>query len=126
MDETIGHIRHFSKLFRYKKYKLKVLRSYIEKSNGKLRPIGAPCPSSKMLYMSILLFLEKGIIRDLGSFQHGFIKGRGVQSAGLETVRRLREGKLPYEFDLKGFFNNVNPKKVVDHIKELFGSPLAD
>lgn len=122
----MGHVIKFSDMFRKKKFKMTVKRFYVKKSNGKLRPIGAPDGASKMIYMSILMFLEKAIIFDLGNFQHGFVKERGTQSAGMKVVEYLKKGYIPYEFDLKGFFNNVNPRMVTNRISAVYGLNLGN
>lgn len=41
--------------------------------------------------------------------QHGYMKNRGAWSATLKVIELLKEGKQGYEFDLKSFFNTVNP-----------------
>lgn len=77
-----------------------------------------------MLYNSILL--EKAIIMDLGKYQDGFLPGRGGLTAGLKVVEYLNKGYTPYEFDLKGFFKNVNPEIVLERIKEKLGEDLSE
>lgn len=124
--KALSHIKKFSKMFRAKKFSLDVIREYLVKPNGKLRPLGSPIPSTKMLYNSILIFLEKIIIMDLGKYQHGFVPGRGAVTAGTKVIEYLNKGYHPYEFDLKGFFNNVNPEIVLSRIERKLGKELAE
>lgn len=58
-EELKGILSKFKYRMRLKKYKLDVSRVYIEKANGKLRPIGSPSLDSKLLYLTIQEFLIK-------------------------------------------------------------------
>jgi len=41
-------------------------------------------------------------------------------------VRLLGKGRDIYEFDLKGFFDNVNTKAVLDHLYQDFAYPVEE
>lgn len=49
----------------------------------------------------------------MGEYQHGFVKGRGTQTASRELIKKIREGYEVFEFDLRSFFNNVNAINVL-------------
>lgn len=63
----------------------------------------------------------------IGAYQHGFMREKGCQTASREVIRRLRENPKAkvYEFDLKSFFNKINPIRVCDAIERDFG-PIGD
>lgn len=41
-------------------------------------------------------------------------------------IEELRKGKLVYQFDLDGFFNNVNPRGLNSFLRKELGRGLAD
>lgn len=57
----------------------------------------------------------------LGSWQHGFRPGRGTNTAWGEILTKVVKGRYIYEFDLKGFFNNVDVTKVLDFLEYKHG-----
>lgn len=85
----------------------------------KWRPIGAPDTSSKIILNMMTHIVNEFNFIHLRDYQHGFRPGLGVVSACLSLrkaiiKRRMRSElqQIPFyvhEFDLKGFFNQVNP-----------------
>jgi len=86
-------------------------RFYLQKPNGKWRPIGAPTIGSKVISK---MFTDMWVTlsdAQRSSMQHAFRPNRGVWSAIYEVIRNLqqrKEGDVIIEFDLKGFFNTIN------------------
>jgi hypothetical protein len=89
--------------------KLLIHRFYIEKKNGKMRPIGAPNYESRMISKALTDLLYTVTEKSRSAEQHGYMKKRGAWSAILECLSKLKEGYAGYEFDLKSFFNTVEP-----------------
>jgi hypothetical protein len=61
----------------------------------------------------------------LGDYQHGYRTSRGTQTASWRVIEELRKGKFVYEFDLKGFFNNLNAEVICREMKKTIPD-LAD
>jgi len=78
----------------------------------KIRPIGAPIIDSKMISKSFnnLIYLIKW--DSFEDFQHGFRPGRGIHTVTFKLYKEIIDNKKLdiYEFDLKGFFNQVRIK----------------
>jgi hypothetical protein len=64
--------------------------------------------------------------KKIGNYQHGFVRNRGCQSAIRTLIEELRKEKMVYQFDLDGFFNNVNPRGLNAFLKKDLGRGLAD
>jgi hypothetical protein len=98
---------------------LLIKRFYIEKKNGKLRPIGAPNYESRMISKAFTDIVYAVTEKNRSSEQHGYMKKRGAWSAILSCVRKLKEGYDGYEFDLKSFFNTVEPFIIMRKLEEV-------
>jgi hypothetical protein len=60
---------------------LKFTRFYLEKPNGKLRPIGAPEKVSKLAQAKLAFLMSIYTNEYLSPTQHGFRAGKGVWTA---------------------------------------------
>lgn len=84
---------------------------------GKTRPLGVPtAPWRVVLHLwngFLTLFLEA----ELKKFNHAYMPGVGTKTALKDWVERVLSAKYVYEFDIKGFFNNVSIPKVIQMLK---------
>ena len=92
-----------------------VRRKEISKPDGSLRPLGIPCIWDRIVQQSIKQVLEPICEAKFSNNSYGFRPNRCVEHAIAETHRLLQRSKLGYvvEFDIKGFFDNVNHSKLI-------------
>jgi len=92
---------------------------------GKMRPLGVPtAPWRVVLHMwngFLTIFLEE----ELKEFNHAYMPNVGTLTAWKDFIIKVRSSKFIYEFDIKGFFNNVSIYKTMHALRDR-GMPLPN
>lgn len=95
-----------------------VRRKEIPKPNGSTRPLGIPCIWDRVVQQCVKQVLEPICEARFSKNSYGFRPNRCVEHAIAETHRLMQRSHLGYavEFDIKGFFDNVNHTKLIRQI----------
>ena len=125
-DETVDgmsleKIDAIINLVRYERYRwTPVRRVYISKKNGKLRPLGLPGWSDKLLQEVIRSILEAYYEPRFSKHSHGFRPKLGCHTALREVMQKGKGTKWFIEGDLHACYDKIDHTVLLNILKESF------
>ncbi|WP_171050728.1 group II intron reverse transcriptase/maturase [Bacillus sp. BHET2] len=120
-DELVLKVRTILKSYQPKK----VRRKWIEKDNGKRRPLGIPCILDRIIQQSFKQVLEPIAEAHYYKHSYGFRPLRSAHHAMARTQYLISQASLHFvvDIDIKSFFDNVNHTRLM---KQLWNLGIQD
>jgi hypothetical protein len=116
--------RDLSHVCRTNSAELKFKRVWIDKKPGDYaRPLGVPTPAWRCWSYMKMDHLERfyKASGQLATWQHGGRSGVGVLSCYKQLIPRMISENTIYEFDIKGFFDNISHDVIINKVKTTLG-----
>jgi group II intron reverse transcriptase/maturase len=116
---SMGKIERIIEALRHERYRFKpVKRVYIPKKNGKMRPLGLPTWSDKLVGEVVRLLLEAYYEPTFSARSHGFRPGRGCHTALREVAETWTGTTWFVEGDISDCFGSLDHKVMLSTLAE--------
>jgi len=116
-ENLLPNIEQLVKQVKENTYRAKlILRKYIPKMDGTLRPLGIPVIADKLLQRGVAKILEAIYEQDFLTCSYGYRPRIGALKAVKDLSSELRSGKYHNvaEADIKSFFTHINHDLLLD------------
>ena len=110
-----GFLAGLQKELRENAYRASPLRrKYIEKANGKMRPLGIPAVKDRVVQCAVKTVIEPIFEEDFHDCSFGFRPNRSAQDAVARIAENVKKGKaLVYDADLSSYFDTIPHDKLM-------------
>ncbi len=97
-----------------------VERVWLEKEDGRKRPIGKPTFEDKIVQRAVVMLMEAVYEQDFYDFSHGFRKGHSAHQALQEIREQCMEKNISWivDADVSGYFDEIPHEQLRAFVKQ--------
>lgn len=120
-EKLDDNLQNLAERLKAKRYRAKLIkRCYIDKENGKKRPLGIPALEDKIVQKAVAMILEAIYEQDFLDCSYGYRPNRSAKDAVSDLTFQLQYGVYGYvvEADIKGFFDTIEHPKLLDMLSK--------
>ena len=120
-ENLIGNIKQLAEQVKQGLYRAKlILRRYIPKMGGKLRPLGIPAIADKLLQLAVARILGAIYEQDFLACSYGYRPGTGAHKAIKDLACAINSKRFHavVEADTKSFFGAINHEMLLEMLRK--------
>jgi retron-type reverse transcriptase len=118
ITEVMVELKQIEKSIKIMNSNLEYSRVYIPKDEQNWRPLGVPKNEWRVIMHMWANWLTLYLRDSVSKYNHAYMPGLGTKTAWKEVIEKVLKANYIYEFDLKGFFDNVSITEVSDILRE--------
>ena len=124
-EQNLGkNLKELHERLKHKRYRAKPMRRvFIDKEDGKKRPLSIPAIEDKIVQRAVVEILNRIYEQEFLPCSYGYRPRRNAHDAIVEIREKITNGKVSFvlDADIRDFFGSIDKKKLMEMLKRRVG-----